>query len=110
MFCRYVSGGLVGGLALLAVTYLPLTSVRAQDRMQLGAGPNRAAEFQSQVGDRIFFGEASAELGTRGRIALEAQAAWLLRNPSLSVVVEGHADDGGGMDHNLDLSQRRADA
>src|SRR5207253_3037580 len=70
----------------------------------------RAAEFQTQVGDRVFFSDASADLGTRGRVALEAQAAWLVRNPSLSVVVEGHADDGSSIGHNLELSRRRADA
>ena len=69
----------------------------------------RRPSFQSQVGDRVFFSDASAELGSRGRFALEAQAAWLLRYPDLSVIVEGHADDAGGTDHNLEVSQRRAD-
>jgi peptidoglycan-associated lipoprotein len=94
----------------MGVANLQLAPVRADDRMQLGASLAKAAEFQSQVGDRVFFSDASAELGTRGRAALEAQAAWLVRHPSLSVVVEGHADDGGDFDRNLELSQRRADA
>ena len=110
MYCRNVLVGLVGGLALVGVTNLQLTAARADDRMQLGAPPAKAAEFQSQVGDRVFFSDTSAELGSRGRAALEAQAAWLVRHPSLSVVVEGHADDSGGSDRNLELSQRRADA
>ena len=110
MFCRNVLGGLVGGLALVGVTNLQLTPAQADDRMRLGAPFAKAAEFQSQVGDRVFFGDASAELGTLGRAALEAQAAWLLRHSSLSVIVEGHADDVGGFDHNQELSQRRADA
>jgi peptidoglycan-associated lipoprotein len=70
----------------------------------------QAADFQSAVGDRVFFGDASAELGTRGRLALEAQAAWLLRYPHLTVIVEGHADDTGGLAHNLAISQQRAEA
>jgi peptidoglycan-associated lipoprotein len=110
MFCRNVLGGLVGGLAVIGVTNLQLAPAQAEERMQLGAPFGGAAEFQSQVGDRVFFSDTSAELGTRGRVALEAQAAWLVRYPSLSVVVEGHADDGGSLDHNLELSQRRADA
>src|SRR6185295_3724989 len=110
MFCRNVLVGLVGGLALAGVTNLQLMPAWADDRMQLGAPLARAGEFQSQVGDRVFFSDASAELGTRGRAALESQAAWLVRNPSLSVVVEGHADDAGGPAHNVELSQRRADA
>ncbi len=110
MFGRKVSGGLVGGLAQIGVTCLQLTLAQADDRMGLGAPLVRAAEFQTQVGDRVFFSDASAELGTRGRVALEAQAAWLVRHPLLSVVVEGHADDSGSNGHNLELSQQRADA
>jgi peptidoglycan-associated lipoprotein len=118
MFCRKL-GGLVGGraleglalasVALVSVALLQLTPAQAEDRMQLGAPLARAAEFQSQVGDRVFFSDASAELGTRGRVALEAQAAWLVRYPALSVIVEGHADDAGGIAHNREVSQRRAD-
>ena len=70
----------------------------------------RAAEFQSQVGDRVFFSEGSAELGARARTALEAQAAWLKRHPALAVTVEGHADDAGAVSHNLEVSRRRAEA
>ena len=120
MFCRKLSGGPIGGLALASVTLASvvlisvagpqLTPAQAEDRMQLGAPLGYAAEFQSQVGDRVFFSDASAELGTRGRVALEAQAAWLLRNPTLSVIVEGHADDAGGITHNREVSQRRAEA
>jgi outer membrane protein OmpA-like peptidoglycan-associated protein len=65
-------------------------------------------EFQTLVGDRVFFSEGSAELGARARKALAAQAAWLARHPSLGVTIEGHADDPGADDHQL--SQRRAEA
>jgi peptidoglycan-associated lipoprotein len=78
--------------------------------MQLGGAADKSAEFQSQVGDRVFFSEASAELGSRGRVALEAQAAWLARHPKLSVTIEGHADDAGAARHNLEVSQRRAES
>jgi len=101
---------LLGGLAVASVaTFHLVPGALAQDRMQLGA-PVGAAEFQSEVGDRVFFSESSAELGARARKALEAQAAWLLRHPRLSVTIEGHADESGGARHNLDVSQRRAQA
>jgi peptidoglycan-associated lipoprotein len=119
MFRGKLSGASAGGLALTRVTLagvafagvagLQLAPARAQDRMQLGAPLGQAAEFQSQVGDRIFFSDTSAELGTRGRVALEAQAAWLVRYPNLAVIVEGHADDAGGIAHNREVSHRRAD-
>lgn len=108
--CRGVGGLALASVALASVAGLQLASAQAEDRMQLGAPIGQAAEFQSQVGDRVFFSDASAELGTRGRIALEAQAAWLVRYPNLAVIVEGHADDAGGMAHNREVSHRRADA
>jgi peptidoglycan-associated lipoprotein len=109
MFCRNLLGGLVGRLTLLSVAGMQLTPAVGEERMQLGAPFSQATEFQSQVGDRVFFSDASAELGTRGRIALEAQAAWLVRYPALSVIIEGHADDAGDIDHNREVSLRRAD-
>lgn len=51
-------------------------------------------ELREAVGDRVFFAEGSAEIGTRAADALNAQAGWLAHNPGLDVVVEGHADDG----------------
>jgi peptidoglycan-associated lipoprotein len=110
MFWRKVLAGMAGGVALAGVSDLQLTSTWAEERTGLGGPAGLAAEFQSAVGDRVFFNEASAELGTRGRLALQAQAEWLLRYPHLTLVVEGHADDAGGLAHNLSLSQQRAEA
>lgn len=67
-------------------------------------------EFRNTAGDRIFFTEGSAEFGARARVALEAQASWLVRNPGVNVIVAGHADDGGSREFNRDLSRRRAEA
>lgn len=50
-------------------------------------------EFRNGVGDRVFFGDGSAELGSRARAVIAAQAAWLLARPEVEVVIEGHADD-----------------
>lgn len=77
--------------------------------MRLGA-PIGTAAFQTEAGDRVFFSEDSAELGTRARAAIEAQAAWLLRHPQVSVTIEGHADDPGTPGRNHDLSRQRAQA
>lgn len=49
--------------------------------------------FLLESGDRVFFAARSAELGSRARTVLAAQARWLKRNGSLSAVIEGHADD-----------------
>jgi peptidoglycan-associated lipoprotein len=108
MTCRVF----LGGLALASVTIQPLASpAQAEDRMQLGAGLGGiAAEFQVQVGDRVFFSEGSAQLGTRGNAALAAQAAWLVRHPAVMVTIEGHADEPGSARVNLEVSERRAQA
>jgi peptidoglycan-associated lipoprotein len=108
MFCRKLLGGMLGGLAAASVSGLHLNAARAEDRMQQGIAAAELAEFQSQVGDRVFFSEASADLGARGRMALEAQAAWLARHPRLSVIIEGHADDSSAGSRNLEVSERRA--
>lgn len=49
--------------------------------------------FMLEAGDRVFFAPKSAELGSRARFVLAAQARWLKRNASLSAVVTGHSDD-----------------
>ena len=49
--------------------------------------------FMLEAGDRVFFAARSAELGSRARSVLAAQARWLKRNDNLSAVVEGHSDD-----------------
>ena len=69
-----------------------------------------AQDFKSSVGDRIFFAEASADLGSRARIVLSAQAEWLKRFPQVPVTLVAHSDDRGGKEFNEDISIRRAEA
>lgn len=68
-----------------------------------------AERFRSEAGDRVFFAEASAELGGRARVALETQAVWLLRHSDVTLVVEGHSDDPGDEAINQQLSEQRAE-
>ena len=110
MFRRIWVGGVLCLVGLAATAELQPASAQAEDRMALGAMPSLAAEFQAAAGDRVFFSDTSSELGSRGRVALESQAAWLARHPHLSVIVEGHADDAGSDAHNLDMSRKRAEA
>lgn len=67
-------------------------------------------DFQASTGDRIFFGEGSADLGSRARVVLSAQAEWLKRFPQVPVVISAHADDRGSREFNEDLSIRRGEA
>lgn len=67
-------------------------------------------EFRSRVGDRVFFGEASTDVGAKSRAILSAQATWLKRNGAVYVLIEAHAHDRGSRQHNLQLALKRADA
>lgn len=87
-------------------------AARAQDAWIGEPRMARAAEqdFRLFVGDRVFFGDRSAELGSRARSLLAAQARWLKQVPHATVIVEGHADDQGSAAFNQELAARRAQA
>jgi peptidoglycan-associated lipoprotein len=87
-------------------------AVRAQDTWIGEPRMARAAEqdFRLFVGDRVFFSDRSAELGSRARSLLAAQAQWLRQVPQITIVIEGHADDQGSVAFNQELATRRAQA
>jgi len=62
------------------------------------------------VPDRVFFATNESILTTASRETLRAQAAWLRKNSSISVVIEGHADERGTREYNLALGERRANS
>lgn len=95
---------------------LPWALGRGQSDRSPRVRPTRVSgaledQFVSDVGDRIFFGAGSAELGTRALNVVRAQARFLQRRPELSVIVEGHTDDGAvSEDDELKLASDRAEA
>ena len=68
------------------------------------------AEKLAQVGDTVNFDFDSAELSVSARSTLNRQAAFLNVNPTLMIVIEGHADERGTREYNLALGDRRATA
>jgi outer membrane protein OmpA-like peptidoglycan-associated protein len=76
------------------------------------ADPQLAALAQSCRAELhgVYFDTGSAELLPVSAEALRRAAALLKANPSWLVTVEGHTDNIGGADANLDLSNRRAAA
>ena len=62
------------------------------------------------VPDRVFFATNESVLTTASRDTLRKQAAWLRKNSSINVVLEGHADERGTREYNLALGERRANA
>lgn len=67
-------------------------------------------DYRNHVADRVFFGDASVEIGSRSRPVLAAQATWFKRHPSMLVMIEAHADDQGTREVNNDLARRRGEA
>ena len=59
---------------------------------------------------KILFDSGKAEVKPRYFSEVKKLADFLKANPDSSVVVEGHTDDVGNDDYNLNLSQQRADS
>ncbi len=58
----------------------------------------------------IYFEYDSSEIQAQYRPTVEAHAAFLARNPGISVTLEGHADERGSREYNLALGERRAES
>lgn len=66
--------------------------------------------LRAAAGDRVFFSEGSAEIGSRAAAVLAAQAVWLAANPHARVLIEGHADEPLSPEEVRALAARRAQA
>ena len=66
------------------------------------------AEKLAQVGNTVYFGFDSSELAVEAQAILDRQAAFLNVNPTMVVIIEGHADERGTREYNLALGDRRA--
>jgi len=56
----------------------------------------------------VYFDFDSARLSDEALATLEANARWLREHPEFRVVVEGHCDERGTTEYNLNLGARRA--
>ena len=62
------------------------------------------------VPDRVFFAYDSYALTSSAQSTLSKQAKWLKANPSITISVQGHADERGTREYNLALGDRRANS
>lgn len=67
-------------------------------------------DFILNVGRRIYFTQDSTKLDSVAMTTLDSQAAWLNRNPTWLIKLQGFADDSGSVSKMKSLSQQRADA
>jgi peptidoglycan-associated lipoprotein len=68
------------------------------------------AGWQVLVSQDIYFEKGSWSLTPESRQVLREKALWLLANPSVNVVVQGHSDESGSEEFNFALGDRRAGA
>ena len=95
-------------LILSACATKKVTDAGGQMQGDVYIGSDTVEYLASGVPDRVFFATNESILTTRSRDTLRKQATWLRKNPEVSVVVEGHADERGSTEYNLALGNRRA--
>ena len=87
-----------------------IVKVDAQILNDVYVGSESVEYLAKGVPDRVFFATNESILTTASRETLRKQAAWLRENSSVTVVIEGHADERGTREYNLALGERRANA
>ena len=97
-------------LVLTACASKKVENVGEQIQGDVYSGTDTVKYLADGVKDRVFFATNESILTTASRETLRAQAAWLRKNPSINVVLEGHADERGTREYNLALGERRANA
>ena len=86
------------------------TDMQGQMQGDVYSGTDTIEYLADGVPDRVFFATNESILTTSSRETLRAQAAWLRKNSSINVVLEGHADERGTREYNLALGERRANS
>ncbi|WP_341747273.1 peptidoglycan-associated lipoprotein Pal [Candidatus Tisiphia endosymbiont of Dascillus cervinus] len=69
-----------------------------------------AADFERNVGDRIFFAFNKSDLSSKSKEQLNKQAVWLKKHCCTKATIEGHCDERGTREYNLALGERRAES
>ena len=85
-------------------------AIQGQMQSNVYTGKDTVEYLADGVPDRVFFATNETILTTASRETLRAQAAWLRKNSSINVVLEGHADERGTREYNLALWERRANS
>lgn len=94
-------------------TQAPTTAAVSQSNMSAVATPvgpkaGSSADFQVNVGDRVYFDLDQYRLSSDAQNVLKRQAAWLASYPGVNILVAGNCDERGTREYNLALGERRA--
>ena len=102
---------------LVIILSMLLSACATQKKASIGqmqgdvyTGKDTVEYLADSVADRVFFATNESILTTASRDTLRKQAAWMRKNSSVTVVLEGHADERGTREYNLALGERRANA
>ena len=87
-----------------------VADMQGQMQSDVYTGTDTVEYLADGVPDRVFFATNETVLTTASRETLRAQAAWLRKNSSINVVLEGHADERGTREYNLALGEKRANS
>lgn len=74
------------------------------------AQPQQRLQGPANVAHIVYFGFDSYTVNPADRPILESHARWLRSNPQRSLVLQGHTDARGGIEYNLALGHKRAQA
>ena len=76
------------------------------------AGPaaGSIADFEQNVGNRVFFAYDQWTLTPQAQAVLARQAGWMRQYPEKRFLVAGNCDERGTREYNLALGARRAEA
>jgi peptidoglycan-associated lipoprotein len=81
----------------------------ANNGSMTAAAPGSQAHLEQQTGsDRVFFDFDRYNLTPEAMAQVQKWAGWMLANPGVNVLIEGHADERGTRDYNLALGARRS--
>ena len=92
------------------VTTEEIVTISGQMQSDVYTGTDSVEYLADGVPDSVFFATNESILTTASRETLRSQAAWLRKNSSINVVLEGHADERGTREYNLALGERRANS
>ena len=82
-----------------------------QERLEREAAERKLqAEKIKFMYEDVYFNKGRYSLNPEAREILQRKAQWLMKNPSLSVLVEGHTDERGSKEYNFALGDLRAGA
>jgi len=88
-----------------------LAGEAGKDAARNGCPAPKVTKEKIEIAQRIEFTQARAELLPESLPILDAIAKVILEHPEITkMVVEGHTDDQGGAEYNLELSEKRAQA